>query len=247
MRLPSLPPFSALALCLFAPGAALAQVVVNEIDYDQPSTDTAEFIEIRNAGSSPVELTGYALKLYNGGVSPVAQYRDIPLPSTTLAPGAYLVVCGNAATVFPCDLDVAPDTDLIQNGAPDAVALVNGATIVDMVSYEGNTVGFTEGSGTGLEDAPSAGKSIARCPDGVDTNQNNVDFLFVDATPGASNACPPPPSPIGLCGEAATPIHAVQGNGLESPLAGSIQVIEGVVVGDFQGSNRLGGFFLQEE
>lgn len=42
-------------------------------------------------------------------------------------------------------------------------------------------------------------------------------------------------------------IHDIQGAGATSPLAGSIVTIEAIVVGDFQGSSRLGGFFVQEE
>jgi predicted extracellular nuclease len=53
----------------------------------------------------------------------------------------------------------------------------------------------------------------------------------------------------GICGAPATPIHAVQGAGASSPLAGRTGIeIEGVVVGDFRGyPERLGGFFVQEE
>ncbi len=39
--------------------APAVSLVINEIDYDQPSTDTAEFIEIKNTGSSAVNLDGY--------------------------------------------------------------------------------------------------------------------------------------------------------------------------------------------
>lgn len=42
-------------------------------------------------------------------------------------------------------------------------------------------------------------------------------------------------------------IHEVQGPGFSSPLAGEEVTVEAVVVGDFQGSSALGGFFLQEE
>ncbi len=51
------------------------------------------------------------------------------------------------------------------------------------------------------------------------------------------------------CGAPATPIHAVQGAGASSPLAGSAGVVvEGVVVGDFPAfPDGLGGFFVQEE
>lgn len=57
--------------------------------------------------------------------------------------------------------------------------------------------------------------------------------------------------PIGRCGDPATSVHQVQGAGTASPLTGRTVVIEGVVVGDFQGGDGddadLGGFFVQEE
>jgi predicted extracellular nuclease len=55
----------------------------------------------------------------------------------------------------------------------------------------------------------------------------------------------------GDCGDPATLISAVQGDGLVSPLVGTQVVIEGIVVGDFQwggtDNGDLGGFFVQEE
>ena len=42
-------------------------------------------------------------------------------------------------------------------------------------------------------------------------------------------------------------IHDVQGNGAATPIPGATVAVEGVVVGDFQASSQLGGFFLQEE
>jgi len=49
------------------------------------------------------------------------------------------------------------------------------------------------------------------------------------------------------CGEAETLIHDIQGSGATSPLVGNALTIEGVVVGDFQTSAKLSGFFVQEE
>ena len=171
-------------------GAPTAKaLVINEIDYDQPSTDTAEFVEIRNNDSVSVDLSAYSLVFVNG--NGVAAYDTISLPATSLAAGDYFVVCANTATVANCDLDDGPDTNFIQNGAPDAVALYFGSTLIDVVSYEGDTAApFTEGSGAGLVDnAASATEGISRCPDGSDTNQNNVDFSLREITPGAANAC----------------------------------------------------------
>ena len=164
-------------------------LVINEIDYDQPSSDTAEFIEIRNNGDTPADLSDWTLQFING--SNGTSYNTINLPAASLAAGDYFVVCANAATVANCDLDASPDTNFIQNGAPDAVALLLDGAIIDTVSYEGDTaVPYTEGSGSGLADSGSEDGSISRCADGVDTDQNNVDFIFNSSiTPGAANNC----------------------------------------------------------
>jgi predicted extracellular nuclease len=53
---------------------------------------------------------------------------------------------------------------------------------------------------------------------------------------------------VSVCGDPATPIHTIQGNGAASPLAGSAETVEGVVVGDYQSTaSEFGGFYLQEE
>jgi uncharacterized protein len=43
-----------------------------------------------------------------------------------------------------------------------------------------------------------------------------------------------------------TPIYTIQGEGLTTPLAGQQVTTQGIVVGDFQESNQLRGFFLQD-
>jgi len=242
---------AALALALLAPKAQAASttLVINEVDYDQPSTDTAEFLELKNVSGSAIDLGPYSVELVNGTGGGATVYQTIDLPDVSLATGGYYVVCANTATTADCDLDVAPDTNLVQNGDPDAIGLRRDGVLVDALSYEGNAgAPYTEGSGTGLNDTAGAGEGLSRCPDGVDTDQNNVDFQLRGITPGAVNSCPPPPLPFGDCGDGAeTPIHAIQGSGASSPESGTEHVIEGVVVGDFQGSGGLGGFFVQEE
>jgi predicted extracellular nuclease len=55
-------------------------------------------------------------------------------------------------------------------------------------------------------------------------------------------------APLGANGQVAiTKIHAVQGNGLTSPILNSTVTVDGVVVGDFQQSGGLSGFYLEEE
>jgi predicted extracellular nuclease len=236
---------AAACLVLAAPAsAASTTLVINEVDYDQPMTDTAEFLELKNVSSAAINLDPYSLEFVNGNAGGATVYRTFELPDFALAAGDHYVVCANPANTPNCDLDVAPETDLIQNGAPDALGLRLGMTLVDAVSYEGNTgAPYTEGSGAGTDDGMDG---ISRCAEGSDTDRNDVDFILRPITPGAANSCPPPP-PFGECGDGEDmPMYDIQGNGAATPYAGSQFVIEGVVVGDFQGSEGLGGFFVQE-
>ncbi|MEM7207536.1 MAG: chitobiase/beta-hexosaminidase C-terminal domain-containing protein [Pseudomonadota bacterium] len=171
---------------------SFAQIVINEVDYDNLSTDNAEFIELKNTGSVAILLDGYEVQLVNGGSSPPSAYRTYSLPSISLSPDEYYVICANTDTVANCDLDVSPDSNLIQNGAPDAIALFDGTTLVDTVSYEGETAdGFTEGDAVSTANSDvnaTAFLSVSRTPDGSDTDNNSNDFALVCLTPGESNA-----------------------------------------------------------
>jgi hypothetical protein len=172
------------------PSCAGTDLIINEIDYDQPSTDTEEFIEILNPTTAPINLNGYQLELVNGTGGGASIYNTIALPNVDLAAGDYYVVCGDPALVPNCDLDASPDTNLIQNGAPDAVGLRNPTgALADTVSYEGDTgAPYTEGSGAGLEDLSSeVYYSISRYPDGIDTDVNNVDLSGRCNSPGLPN------------------------------------------------------------
>jgi len=168
---------------------AWAQVVVNEVDYDQPGVDTAEFVELANVGGAGVDLDTFTLELVNGNLGGAAIYRSIDLPAFVLPAGGYYVVCANAATVANCDLDSAPDTDWIQNGAPDAVGLRDGVLLVDAVSYEGDSgAPYTETTGVGLSDNDAAiQRGIARFPNGSDTDANAIDLSRRCITPGEAN------------------------------------------------------------
>jgi hypothetical protein len=165
-------------------------LVINEVDYDQPGADAAEFIELKNISANAVNLNGWTVELVNGANGGAVIYTTINLPNVNLAAGAYFVICANNANTPNCDLDVAPNADLIQNGAPDGIGLRNAGVLVDAVSYEGNTgAPYTETSGVGLIDgAGAANQGISRFPDGVDTDVNNVDLLSnVCVSPGLTN------------------------------------------------------------
>ncbi|MGE3843953.1 MAG: ExeM/NucH family extracellular endonuclease, partial [Vicinamibacterales bacterium] len=181
-------------------------VIINEIDYDQVGTDSAEYLELKNISGSAVNLDNYTVQLINGSGTTV--YDTIELPNVTLGAGDYYVICADAADVPNCDLDDGPDTDFIQNGSPDAVGLRLSGVLVDAVSYEGNTgAPYTEGTGTPAATASDSNSvafiGLSRFPDGADTNDNSADVSIRCITPGAANSsatsgCSAPVTPITL-------------------------------------------------
>ncbi len=167
------------------PPSGGAQLVINEVDYDQVGADSAGFVEIANTGRAAVALDGIALVLVNGGDG--AEYGRKALDGT-LAAGAKLVV------------EVDP-----QNGAPDGLALVDTSqgTLLDALSYEGGIRAATIGTsvfdlveGTLLPvdvaDSSSVDGTLARIPDGSDSGSAATDWSFTTTpTPGAANVKTP--------------------------------------------------------
>jgi hypothetical protein len=170
---------------LFSFSTSHAALVINEIDYDQSGTDSAEFIELFNNGSGSLVLDGYRLDLING--ADVSVYSSIDLSGMNISPMSYFVICGDSITVANCNLGVSPATNLIQNGAPDGVALFNGNVLLDSMTYEGTIAAYTEGVATTVVDSNLFAMSLARIPDGVDTNDNSDDFASGCLTPGSPN------------------------------------------------------------
>ncbi len=174
-------------------------IVVNEVDYIQPGANIAEFIELKNITNISVNLDSYRLRFARNVNSPPDVYRDIDLPNIIINPGAYFVICTNAANVPNCNFTVEPPMDLLENAIPAAVALVQNNIIVDVVSYGGNTgLPYSEGAGVvPTDDGSQAALGISRVMDGLDSNRNNIDFGLRCITPGQANS-----SQTGACGPA---------------------------------------------
>ena len=162
-----------------------ASIIINEIDYDQPGSDTAEFIELFNTSSSTVSLDGYFIDLINGGTTSV--YKTIDLSGFNIGSNGYFVVCSDTSLVANCNYDFTSSTSWFQNGAPDAIALYEGSGVIDSLSYEGDMTGFTEGSILNVADSGSITASLSRLPNGLDSNNNNIDFQLGCITPGSTN------------------------------------------------------------
>jgi len=188
---------------LFSFSTSQAALVINEIDYDQSGTDTAEFIELFNNGSGSLVLDGYRLDLINGAGGGASVYSSIDLSGMNIGSMGYFVICGDSFTVANCNLGASPATNLIQNGIPDGVALFNGTVLLDSLTYGGTIAPYTEGVATTVLDSTSVAMSLARIPDGVDTNNNFANFASGCLTPGSPNI-----AGTGDCSVNAVPVPA---------------------------------------
>jgi hypothetical protein len=182
---------------------ALPKLVINEVDYDQISTDTKEFLELLNKVSNTLNLSHYAAAFINGANN--LEYLRVAL-NGALAAGQYLVLAStNLSGIDPAArvIRFAIGENVIQNGAPDGIALVNlGRTnIMDSFAYEGPMIAATINGfpgtynlvhGTALSasvaDSNTIPGSLARLPDGQTSGNDSADWAFSGTpTPGATN------------------------------------------------------------
>lgn len=131
---------------------------INEFHYDNAGTDTGEFVEIRTAAGDDVSFL--EIVLING--SNGSEYNRVAVSGLTMTTdGTYDYYVWNLPA------------NGLQNGSPDGIALVNGGTVLEFVSYEGEIettidgqtvtstdVGVAENGGT------EAGQSLQRNDDG---------------------------------------------------------------------------------
>ncbi len=192
------------AVTLTASVSIYTAPVVNEVDYNQPSTDTAEFIEIYNPGKIDADLSTFSVVLVNA----TKEYKRYPLTGSLTA-GNYLVLGPPAMTVPAGVIKVnfAAAQDNITNGTDvGAIVLLDTSTntIVDALAWGvggvpaatitgiTGTVDLNQGTPPGLIDSSSVAASIIRNPNGQKTNNDTADLKVTKTiTPGAANIYTP--------------------------------------------------------
>ena len=166
------------------------ELVINEVESNQPGSDSSEFIELYNASGRSLNLADYRLEMING--SSDETYRTVELSEIAgnLDAGQFLVLANAGVAVAPGAISGVLPSNGLQNGSPDGVRIIsnlNGETIDSMSYGQGTIAGVTEGMSS--ENDVGDG-TLARCTDGADTDNNSVDFTLTQtATPGSSNVC----------------------------------------------------------
>lgn len=111
-------------------------------------------------------------------------------------------------------------------------------------------------SGSHTATVSGSGKSFTLDPDTDFVNAENCTVTLMAAQINDQDSFDPPDNMAAnfywtfrtqeTCGDPYTAAYTVQGNGASSPLLGSYVSVEGIVIGDYQGSSLLNGFFIQD-
>ena len=180
------------ALATGAPLPAAAAPLLSELFYDAVGSDNGlSFVELYGAPGSA--LDGLRLDGVNGGDGAVSP--SLTLSGVIPADGLFVIAdyLGDGTTNVP-GADLVLNFDF-QNG-PDSIVLRAGDQVLDAVGYGVFAAGeIFAGEGSPAPDAP-AGGSLARRFANLDTGDNALDFVVLDApTPGvASLASVPEPA-----------------------------------------------------
>lgn len=256
-------------------GASNAEPKINEFSASTTGADV-EYVEI--LGAANTDYSAYTVIAIEGDLTGAGVVDQVIGLGITNASGFYLASLpanalenGTQSFLLVKDFAGAPgeDLDIDNNGSLDSTPW---ASVADAVSVSDSDAGDVTYSvpvlGPNYDGVSSfAPGGASRFPDGLDTEsasdwvRNDFDLAGIPGfagsitlgeaynTPGAVNAVfvAPPEA----CGDAFTPIFAVQGDGLSSPLTASEVSVEGVVIGDFQNNasldnGDLNGFHVQD-
>ena len=167
--------------------ASPGPIKVNEFSTGITSAATNEFVEIYNAGTVAVDVSGYKVVYRSAAGSSDTTLATLP-SGTSLAPGAFYLLGGSgyAGTVAE---DQSFGTAIAATGGSIGVKTATG-TLTDAVAYGTAANGLGEGQPTTAPPTTAApGSSAIRLPDGHDTESNSADFAATaHPTPKAANA-----------------------------------------------------------
>jgi len=174
--------FFLLLSCFLKPSVTFAGLVINEFLADPNGSDGGkEFVELLSTGPGAFNLSEVQFQFANGSVGPQWETRWSFSGQRWLAEGErFLLVDRNWMGPEPFDVEVGLG---LQNG-PDAIRIVQGSQVLDMVGYGQLTdPAMVEGSAVALP----VGLSLMRKPDGRDTGDNSLDFHAGLPTAGSAN------------------------------------------------------------
>lgn len=164
------------------------RLVINEVQTDGPNGGLDEFIELYNAGPCPAHLDGHEVNYIGGSGTNKILFWTPQSPGQILAPGAFFVL-GNSNYLGPKNENITAGQGMSKTGG--GLAIFFEGKRLDSVAW--GDVPESHPYLEGFDSAPiaSSTESLARFPDGVDSDFNSSDFVVsVLPTPTLSNVVP---------------------------------------------------------
>jgi hypothetical protein len=215
-----------------------AQIVINEVLYNVPgSGESEEFIELYNAGTTPVNMQNYT---FTDGI-------NYTFGNVTIAAGGYFIVAADTAA-FAASFGsnaTAEWSGGLSNGGEDITLFDGSGNLIDSIDYETSAPWPTPAAGQG--------RSIQLCDPNSDNNIganwgfNNtasglngisgIDTLY--ATPGYVNECVfvAPPAPVNFPVYSMSQINSVNASGVVDSAGISCELRGVAHCIDFRGGN----------
>lgn len=231
--------------------------------YGDGDTDYSDLTILQVEGDASSSARGTVVGSYPVGTTDADGLWLGDLAANSLQNGTLTLMLvdgwsGAAGEVLDSDqdgtIDATPWTDVV-----DDVAVDTGEA--GTLTYSSSVLGPNY-------DGPSsfAPGGASRIPDGTDTDtasdwvRNDFDLAGIEGhgtttlddgealnTPGAPNTTEAPTPPGGVCGDAASTIGSIQGNGAATDVPpDEVVQVEGTVIGDFQ-TGGFNGYYLQDQ
>jgi hypothetical protein len=167
-------------------GGGGGDIRVNEFMTGSTGAASNEFVELVNASTSAVDISGFKVAYRSAAGTSDITLATVPA-GTSLAAGAFYLL-GGSRYLGARPPDQTFSAALAAGGGGLAVRDASG-TILDSVGYGDATNAFVEGHPATAPPATAApGSSAGRIPDGHDTNDNAADFsISTTPSPGETN------------------------------------------------------------
>lgn len=152
---------------------ASGDLVISEVFYDTPGTDSQEeWIEIFNGSSSSIELDSYTITDNNGSGSTYTFPANTDIPAST-----FITIATNSSgfsSLYGFSADLSGSVPALNNSGDALVFKDDSGTTIDEVAWEGGASQGTP-SGWGSSSLPqvATGVSIIRTDVFVDTDTHN--------------------------------------------------------------------------
>jgi len=172
----------------FTGAAALPNLKINEVGVT--SVGSNDFVEIYNPSASAVDLAAAGIHIQRDSGCNLPGITDTHALTGTIPAGGYYVIAETGHSLANVDQtglgNIGSGYCVVLTSSSTAVTAVNSTNVIDWVTITGGT------TAENASYAPDTGTNgtIARVPNGTDTNTNASDFMLQTASPGVLNPTP---------------------------------------------------------